>query len=672
MKKPFYKNTKIFFSFSLIFFLLILSNYIINLHILQSMISDQQTNTIKGASQRISNWLEHKIHSMEVIKNFIKDVDHTKYAKDIKNILLQSKEIANFASVYVGYEDNTTLSGVSWDRPDNYVTTARPWYIKTIANNKTTITDPYFDVGFKKMVVAICTPFLEKNKKEGVVCGILPLNDIKNEILDISLPYDGIAFLIDSYGKILLHPDDKQLLKNSFYTFPTENKMTIVNTELENYIFSHDHINKSNWFIIAQLNKSSVYKKINLQLLINLTIYAISVLVFVILNIIYQSRQNRSEEKLKKTETLLSHFIDFADRGILIADSKDKILFFNTSFTNYLKMDKKDIENTYLSYTNNFFKNFSSDFYSEIYNKITKAKILKQAQEIDLKHQDKGKDYYFHINILPVLSITKTYLGLIIFFQDVTLKEKEKIYKKEQEDILFQQAKMADLGEMIAAISHQWRQPLNSLSIMIGNLLQFKQMGHLTDEIFEENLNHSMINIHYLADTIETFRNFYKTSKKPEIFEIDKAINEVFYVLSPHFKNLGIKLDTKILDIKTLECLNYKNEFQQVVANLIHNAKDAILECKECPKKIEIVIELVEDTFYIRIKDYGIGINSKIRNNLFQSFVTTKKQKGTGKGLYLSRLIVKKKLKGTLSICKYKDPTEFLLTLPLKRREEND
>ncbi len=672
MKRPFYKNTKIFFSFSLIFFLLILSNYITNLQILQSMISDQQTNTIKGASKRINKWLEQKINSIEVIKNFIKNIDHTRYAKDIENILLQSKEIANFASVYIGYEDNTTLSGLPWNRPENYITTARPWYIKTVNNKTTTITDPYFDVGFKKVVVAICTPFLEKSKKQGVVCGILPLNDIKNEILDISLPYDGIAFLIDSYGRILLHPDEKQQLKNSFYTFPIENKMTIVNNEHENYIFSHDHINQSNWFIIAQLNKSSVYKKINLQLLINLTIYAISVLVFIVLNIIYQNRQNKSEEKLKKTETLLNHFIDFADRGILIADSKDKILFFNTSFTNYLKIDKKDIENTYLSYSNNFFKTFSSEFCIEIYNKITKAKTLKQPQEIDLKHLYEGKDYYFHINILPVLSSNKIYQGLIIFFQDVTLKEKEKIYKKEQEDILFQQAKMADLGEMIAAISHQWRQPLNSLSIMVGNLLQFKQIGRLSDEIFEENLKHSMINIHYLADTIETFRNFYKTSKKPETFDINRAIDEVFYILSPHFKNLGIKLEIKVLKAETLECLNYKNEFQQVIANLIHNSKDAIIECKECSKKINIEIELIKDNFYIKIKDYGVGINPKIRNNLFQSFITTKKQKGTGKGLYLSRLIVKKKLTGNLSIINYKNPTEFLLTIPLKRREEND
>ncbi len=670
MRKPFYKNTKIFFSFSLIFFLLILSNYIINLHILQSMISDQQTNTIKGASKRISKWLNQKINSMEVIKSFIKDIDHTKHVKDIENILLQSKEVASFANVYVGYEDDTTLSGLSWNRPDNYITIARPWYIKTQVNKQITITDPYFDVGFKKVVVAICTPFLEKNKKQGVVCGILPLNDIRNEILDIPLPYDGIAFLIDSYGRILLHPDEKQQLKNSFYSFPTENKMTKVNNELDSYIFSHDHINQSNWFIIAQLNKSSVYKKINLQLLVNLTIYAISVLVFIILNVIYQNRQNISDEKLKKTETLLNHFIDFADRGILIADSTNKILFFNPSFTEYLKIDKKDVEDTFLNYENNLFKIFPLEFSIEIYNKIKKVKALKQTVEVDIIHKESEK--YFHITILPVLSSDKTYQGLILFFQDVTLKEKGKIYKKEQEDILFQQAKMTDLGGMIAAISHQWRQPLNSLSIMVGNLLQFKQMGHLTDEIFEENLKHSMVNIHYLADTIETFRNFYKTSKKAETFEINKAINEVFYILSPHFKNLGIELEIKVVEAETLKCLNYKNEFQQVIANLIHNAKDAIVDCKKCPKKIIIEIFLEEEIFYIRVKDYGNGISPKIRNNLFQAFQTTKKQKGTGKGLYLSRLIAKKKLDGSLSISNYENPTEFLLTLPLKRKEEND
>ncbi|WP_165777366.1 cache domain-containing protein [Malaciobacter halophilus] len=643
-----------------------------NLEILQGMIRDQQTNTIKSASKRISKWLDQKIDSMNVIKTFIKGLDHEEHPEYIENLLLQSKEVANFANVYVGYEDDVILSGLKWNRPTNYDTIRRPWYIKTTNRNRTTITDPYYDVGFKKVVVAICTPFLEKKKRQGVVCGILPLNHIRNEILDISLPYDGIAYLIDGYGKILLHPREHMQLKNSPYGLLAKRKSTTVNNELDDYIFSHDHIDQSNWFIIAQLDKSSVYKKVNLQLIINLTIYGLSLVLFIVLNILYTKKQNLSDEKLKKTETLLNHFIEYGDRGVLIADSKSKILFFNSIFTKFLELSKSDIEDTYLEASNNIFKTFNFNVYTKIYKKIAHAKHFKESQECSFEHRcEEGEICYFQITVLPVFSSDKVYQGLMIFLQDVTAKEKEKIYKKEQEDILFQQAKMADLGEMIAAVSHQWRQPLNSLSIMVGNLLQFKQMNQLTDDMFEENLNHCITNIHYLADTIETFRNFYKPSKKWQEFEVDKAIDEVFYIISPHFKTLGIKLDI-IKDMKdNMTCLNYKNEFQQIVANLIHNAKDAIIEDKKYSKVIEVDIELLDNKFYIKFRDYGCGINKKIEKKLFQSFATTKDEKGTGKGLYLSKLIAKNKLRGDLLVTNYKEPTEFLIILPTQKGNEN-
>ncbi|PHO10626.1 hypothetical protein CPG37_04040 [Malaciobacter canalis] len=670
MKKPFFKNIKLILIFSFIFLGLISSNYMVNLQILQGMIKDQQTNTIKSASKRISKWLDQKIDSMNVIKTFIKNLDHETHPEYIQNLLLQSKEVANFANVYVGYEDDIILSGLKWDRPTNYNTIRRPWYIKTTNRNSTTITDPYYDVGFKKVVVAICTPFLEKNKKQAVVCGILPLNNIRNEILDIPLPYDGIAYLMDRHGKILLHPNKEQELRNSMYGLLTKERTTTVNNELNEYIFSHDHIKQSNWFIIAQLNKSSVYEKINLQLIINLTIYGLSLLGFIFLNMLYTKKQNISDEKLKKTETLLNHFIDYGDRGILIADSKNKILFFNSLFTQYLRLNKLDINDTYLEATNNIFKIYDSKIHTQIYKKIAYAKHFKKSQEHSFEFIFNNETYYFEITILPVLSSDKVYQGLMILLKDATEKEKEKIYKKEQEDILFQQAKMADLGEMIAAVSHQWRQPLNSLSIMVGNLLQFRQFGRLSDEMFEENLNHCMTNIHYLADTIETFRNFYKPSKKCQKFQVDKAIDEVFYIISPHFKTLGINLQIIKDEREDMTCLNYKNEFQQIVANLMHNAKDAIIEDKSYSKTIEVEIKLLDNNFYISFKDYGCGISKKIENQLFQSFATTKKDKGTGKGLYLSKLIAKNKLMGSLTIKNYSNPTEFLIVLP-SQKEEN-
>lgn len=671
MKTLYIRNLKIIIAFSLIFFSLILCNYLVNLRLLHGTIADQQSDTIKAASKRISKWFQQKIDSTEAVRDFLIDFEHEYEKDEVKKLLVRSTQVANFRNVYVGYDDNTIISGAKWDKPRNYVTTLRPWYINTLSREKVVVTAPYIDIGLKEVVVSICAPLKESySQKKGVVCGILPLEKIKEEILDISLPYDGVAFIINYYGKIILHPDSQKHLTISPFKSFDNNKYTIVDKEQEEHIFSQDRIKYSNWYIVAQLKKSSVYEKINLQLFINLAIYAVSLFVFFLLNLFFYRNQKSSDENLIKTKAILRHFVDHGDSGILIADNENKIIFENSLFRDLFHLDSR--ENKILDENTDIFDVLPKKIKSKLLEIIDKTKNENKGGEITFILEKNEFEKHFLFEVLPVLSRQGIYQGFIIFYKDVTLKEKAKKHKREQEDILFQQSKMADLGEMIAAVSHQWRQPLNSLSIMIGNLLQFKQMNRLTDDIFEENLNNSLCNIHYLADTIDTFRNFYKPNKKWQTFDIDTAIEEVYEVLSPQFKTSGIKLNLRKGEYKTCDCLNYKNEFQQIVANLLQNAKDAILENKDSKKEIDISIRLKKSTYYIEISDFGAGIVPEMKTKMFQSFQTTKKENGTGKGLYLSRLIARKKLKGNLALINFAKPTTFLITLPCNETEDNN
>ncbi len=249
--------------------------------------------------------------------------------------------------------------------------------------------------------------------------------------------------------------------------------------------------------------------------------------------------------------------------------------------------------------------------------------------------------------------------------------ELQKKLKKEQDTILFQQSKMTELGETIGAISHQWKQPLNSLSILLGNLLQFKKMGKLNDEIFEQNINQALNNTYYLSDTINTFRNFYAISHQKQEFELKKVIEETILILEPYFKNLPIKIEIEEKQ-KNIRCYNLKNEFQQIITSLILNSRYFLLEDKENNEKyIKITISENKDCYELLVEDNACGIKEEDINKIFKPFYTTKKEKGTGLGLYLSYLIAREKLHGKLEVLSYKNPTIFLLNIQ-KKEEKND
>ena len=663
------RNMKTIFSFSLIFFLLIVCNYVINRQLLYETISSQQKDAVKGVSKRISKWFQQKIDSTEAIRDVVMSMDHINNEDKVKKFLLRSTSVANFRNIYVGYEDDKIISGINWIKPKDYKVNKRPWFQHTVANNKVIVTSPYMDLGLKEAVVSICAPFKsDKSGTKGVVCGILPLEKIKFEILDISLPYDGFAFIVNYYGKIVLHPDSNKHLTITPFKVLNEEKRKFMNKKDKVYLYSQEKIRFSNWHIVTQLKKSSVYEKINFQLFINLLIYGISLLVFLFLNFFYYKNQKNIDENLQKTKSILKEFIQHGENGVLIIDNEDRIIFKNKLFRKFLLLSK--LEDTKLDEDTNIFDKFEKNIKLKILENITKAKINYETNELEFDIENEEETSHLLFEIFPVLSEENIYQGVILSIRDITKKQKENIAKREQENILFQQSKMADLGEMIAAVSHQWRQPLNSLSIMIGNLLQFKKLDRLTDEIFEENLNNSLFNVQYLANTIDTFRNFYKPNRKWQTFNIISAVEEVKEILIPKFKGAGISVNITKTDNIHNKCLNYKNEFQQIIANLLQNSRDGILEDKECSRQIDVKISYDNHIYKIEVSDYGIGINPEFGSKLFKAFKTTKKE-GTGSGLYLSRLIARKKLNGDLVIKNYSKPTKFLITLPCNEMSEN-
>ena len=230
-----------------------------------------------------------------------------------------------------------------------------------------------------------------------------------------------------------------------------------------------------------------------------------------------------------------------------------------------------------------------------------------------------------------------------------------------QLEILQQQNKMASMGEMIGAIAHQWRQPLNEIGISIQNTKYDFRNGEIDEKYIKEFIDENRKVIEFMSKTIDDFRGFFRVDKEKKDFNVKEAIEKVVSMLSAQLKDHQISLDISGDDF---DIVNLESEFQQVILNIISNAKDALIENKIQNPKIEIVLK--DNSVYI--KDNGGGIPKDIIERIFEPYYTTKEQgKGTGMGLYMSKMIIEDNMGGGLYVENVDDGAVFIIDL----NEEN-
>ena len=222
---------------------------------------------------------------------------------------------------------------------------------------------------------------------------------------------------------------------------------------------------------------------------------------------------------------------------------------------------------------------------------------------------------------------------------------------KQRDKLLFQQSKMAAMGEMIGNIAHQWRQPLSVIST-IATGLKFQIEFDTFDKKEAMNDLDSLNNtVQYLSKTIDDFRNFFKSNKFKTEFNLSEAIQKDVNLLSATFKNnfirIGLELDN------SLEISGYRSELTQAILNILNNAKDALIEndVNEDDRVVLIRSYKKQNAAVIEIVDSGGGINEQIVDKIFEPYFTTKHQsQGTGIGLYMTYEIVVKNFGGHIVV----------------------
>ncbi|WP_419765588.1 MAG: sensor histidine kinase [Arcobacter sp.] len=240
--------------------------------------------------------------------------------------------------------------------------------------------------------------------------------------------------------------------------------------------------------------------------------------------------------------------------------------------------------------------------------------------------------------------------------QNIINKEIEK--NREKDKIMFSQNKMAALGEMLNNISHQWRQPLMELSSLFIPLEGKINLGiKFEQEEIKESIEKLNEITKYMSNTIDDFRNFFATNKETSEFKLLEQINIAYKLMSGSFKANNISLE--IFVSKNPIVHGYKNEYTQVLINLLNNAKDALIQRKIENPKIIIRVKEYEDEIILNIEDNAGGISVSPLEEIFKPFFTHGKKNGTGIGLFMSKLIIENNMHGKLLVNNTNNGAEF-------------
>lgn len=321
--------------------------------------------------------------------------------------------------------------------------------------------------------------------------------------------------------------------------------------------------------------------------------------------------------------------------GITITDKNQKILKVNKAFEKITGYSQDEV----IGLTPSILKSglHSKEFYDELHSSLSKKHFW--MGEIKNRHKN-GTIYSENLIIQCVLDENSELIYYVASFLDIT---KQKIIEEkltEKEKLLIQQSKMAQMGEMLENIAHQWRQPLSVITTSATGIKVQQELNMLSGEQLLDSLNSIVKAAEHLSVTVDDFRNFYKNDKEKRYFSIKQTINKSITLLSSKFNNENIEVEMQIEDI---QICGYENELIQVFMNILNNAKDELIKKEQDGRLISIFVNKEKEKIIISFQDNAGGIPKENLAYIFDNHFTTKEEdEGTGIGLYMSKLIVDK------------------------------
>jgi len=276
--------------------------------------------------------------------------------------------------------------------------------------------------------------------------------------------------------------------------------------------------------------------------------------------------------------------------------------------------------------------------------------------------QEKIKDELDeNITLLAIISLLSVIFSLIFSkILNILIKDYEKEIK-ESNEVMFSQSRLAQAGELISMISHQWRQPISKIASITSNLRFQMMMDKKVDtEYLDKKCEEIEDYTEFLSETIDDFREFYKPKKDKELIYILPSIEKSLSFLENEIMKKNIIL-IKEFD-KDVKIYLYQNELMQVIINIVQNA----IEFSEEGAFIKIKTISKSREYVIRIEDEAGGIKSEHIYKIFDAHFSTKgsnTSNNLGLGLYVSKVIIEKHFNGKLEVESKENKSTFIIRL---------
>ena len=385
------------------------------------------------------------------------------------------------------------------------------------------------------------------------------------------------------------------------------------------------------------------------------------------------------EERLSENKRFLNAIIDTEPECLKMLDSEGRVLMMNPAglkmveAESFAQVEMQSIyplitaafRDAFMKFTGEVFRGESGNLQFELVG-LKGSHVWLETHAVPFR-DDSGK-------IISLLGVTRDITEQVL--TQMALAEKQRLLNelnlsleqriadavlesREKDRILIQQGRQAAMGEMIGNIAHQWRQPLNTLGLIVQEL----QMTYGHDEFNKEtlgiNCSKAMSLINHMSRTIDDFSNYFKPTKEKTLFNVNNAVAKTLALIEPSLKSLNIQVELSATDDTNV--FGYANEYPQVLLNILLNCRDAFEGSRlEGPRVIKIAVFKENDKSVVTVADNAGGIPEAVLDKIFDPYFTTKgPDKGTGIGLYMAKIIIEKNMGGTLAVRNTADGAEF-------------
>jgi signal transduction histidine kinase len=240
--------------------------------------------------------------------------------------------------------------------------------------------------------------------------------------------------------------------------------------------------------------------------------------------------------------------------------------------------------------------------------------------------------------------------------------QEEVAKNRDKDHMIIQQSRLAAMGEMVHNIAHQWRQPLNSLGLLLSNLRDDARFGSMTPESLDRDVSTARRLIEKMSTTIDDFRDFFRPDREATDFDVATAIWDALSVVDAAMRHNRILVSTD-LDERVMVS-GFPSQFSQAVLNLLVNAKEVIVNRKVERGQIHVSLSAEGEYATVTVEDNGGGIPDEVLPKMFDPYFTTKDE-GSGIGLYMVKMIVEKNMGGQVEAVNGRQGAKLVMRIPI-------